>query len=178
MISVYQVLPDAHYQYLEPVVRGTYPWRFDGSPIEDRWKPPEMYSREPMLEKPDIWGIPYSLAFEAHAMRYLGIFLDQTAEQFVLPFEGRELIVPNITYVLNCLDTKRSRIDPVLPHVIHDYVFHAERMDYTFFKIPQTRHSQILTVEGLSGPDDEFKSVVEKYDIKGLKFRKLWSSGD
>jgi hypothetical protein len=37
-------------------------------------------------------------------------------------------------------------------------------------------HGEILTVEGLASPDDEFKPLVEKYELKGLRFEELWSS--
>jgi hypothetical protein len=66
--------------------------------------------------------------------------------------------------------------DPDLPFMIDKYEFHADRLDYSLFKIPQTMHGEILTVEGIGSPDEEFKPLVEKYGLKGLRFEELWSS--
>jgi len=33
----------------------------------------------------------------------------------------------------------------------------------------------VLTVQGLAGPEDEFKSVVEANKLRGLRFEEIWS---
>jgi len=182
MPSVYRVLRDAEYQYLESVDTDRWlserkaSWRFDGTPVGDTWTPLEMYVREPLLKKPDIWACSDALIFEPHAVDVLQTFLDQSGEQFALPFEDRVLTVLNVTYVLNCLNKEKSDYDLELPHIIDDYAFFADRLDYSLFKIPETRHSQILVVEGLAAPGDEFKAIVESYGFAGLRFDRLWSS--
>jgi hypothetical protein len=118
-----------------------------------------------------------TFVFEDQAAANVQLCLDQAGQQFKLPFEGRKLIVLNVTYVIDCLDKKKSEQEPGVPQMIHKYVFHADRLDYSLFKIPETRHGQILTVEGLASPNDEFKPLVEKYGLKGLRFEKLWSTG-
>jgi len=44
----------------------------------------------------------------------------------------------------------------------------------TIFKIPQTRQSEVLVVEGLKAPEEEFRYTVEKSGLKGLLFTELW----
>jgi hypothetical protein len=185
MITVYRVLPDAHYQRFEPVdteaalkLRRTK-WRFDGTTIGKDWRPPEVYVQQPLLLKPDIWGTfagSHVLAFGDKAADVLQLFLDQAGEQLPLYHEGRKLVLLNVTYVLNCLDARKSKYDPDLPHMIDKYVFQPERLEYSLFKIPETRMSELLAVEGLAAPSDEFKAMVEQEGLTGLQFQKMWSS--
>lgn len=182
MATVYSIWTDDRFQSLEPTDTEAYlnlrrkSWKFDGFPVEDTWEPLEMYSRRPTLKKPDIWGLANTIAFEDAAAAVVQLCLDQAGEQLMLPFANRKLIVLNVTYVIDCLDKKRSKYDPDLPHMIDEYVFHGDRLDYSLFKIPETSTGEILTVEGLASPDDEFKPLVEKHGLKGLRFEKLWSN--
>ena len=153
---------------------GIQTWSFDGTRVRKAWKPLEVYVREPRLIKPEIWPLVNTFALERDAAVILQLPLDQSCEQLVLPFEGRKLIVMNVTYVLECLDTKKSVFDPDLPHDIDEFVFHADRLDYSLFKIPQNSY-MTFTVEGLASPDDEFKPLVEKHGLKGVRFQKVWS---
>ena len=179
MPTVYRVCPADGYQDLQSVDSEAYlaarekSWKFDGYPVGDSWEPLEFYVRRPTLKKPDIWGVADTLAFEKNAVAVLQLCLDQAGEQLRLPFQKRNLIVLNVTYVIDALDKKRSVYPPDMPDMIRKYVFHADRLDYSLFKIPETR--EILTVEGLASPDDEFKPLVEKHGLKGLRFDELWS---
>ena len=183
MPTVYRVLRDARYQRLEPVNKDDFlnasknGWAFDGTSHADDWEPLEMFVREPMLDRPDVWQIAGSFAFEDHAADIVQLCLDQTSEQFKLPFEDRILIVPNVTYVIDCLDKHQSDYDEELPHMISEYSFHEDRLDFSLFKIPETRMSELLTVEGVSSPDEEFKPLIEKHGLKGLQFQEIWTSG-
>ncbi len=56
-----------------------------------------------------------------------------------------------------------------MPDIIDKYVFHGDRLDYSLFKIPETMGGEILTVEGIASPNDEFKPLVEKHGLKGLR---------
>ena len=181
MPAVYEVLFDNSFQSLDPVDRRAFlaerrrSWKFDGYPVEDSWRPLDVYFRRPTLKKPDIWQLVDTLAFEPQARRIVQGCLDESGEQLALPFEDRELTVLNVTYVIDCLDQEQSSINPKLSAMIYDYVFHPDRLDYSLFKIPETRWGQILTVEGLASPEDEFKPLVERHGLKGLKFKKLYS---
>ena len=46
----------------------------------------------------------------------------------------------------------------------------------SLFKIPELHKSEILTVEGLLAPEDEFKYNVEQKGLKGLIFEQIWDS--
>jgi hypothetical protein len=183
MATVYRIWIDDGYQSLESVNSDAYlaarkkTWKFDGHPVEGKFEKLEVYVRQPTLKKPAIWGLADTLAFEDDAAAKVQLCLDQAGQQFKLPFQGSKLIVLNVTYVIDCLDEAKSEfIDPDLPHMIDKYVFHADRLDYSLFKIPETMSGEILTVEGLVSPDDEFKPLVEKHGLKGLRFEELWSS--
>jgi hypothetical protein len=185
MLTVYRVLPDAKYQKLEPTDSGAFmEWagvkpRFDGRPIGEEWHSPELYVRHPLLEKPDIWGalgFSHTFAFEEWATDVVQTFLDQAGEQLPLSYENRKLVLLNVTYVLNCLDHKRSRFVANMPHMIDEYVFYADRLDYSLFKIPETRMSEMLCVEGGAAPEAEFKAMVEQHGLRGLRFERIWAN--
>jgi hypothetical protein len=186
MPTVYILWGDEDCQALDPVSfeeydresrtkkSGVKSWSFDGTKAKKDWKPLEVYVREPKLTKPDIWPLANTFAMERDAAVVLQLPLDQSCEQLMLPFEHRKLIVMNVTYVLECLDTKKSKYDPDTPHHIDKFVFHADRLDYSLFKIPQNPQ-WIFTVEGLAAPDDEFKPLVENHGLKGVRFQEVWS---
>lgn len=182
MPTVYRVNPDRGCQALDPVDQNAFAketeksWKFDGYPVKDAWRPLEVYVREVTLKKPDIYELFRTLAFEPEAARVVQLCLDQSCEQLLLPFEGRDLIVANVTYVIDVLDKKKSEYDPTFPHIIEKFVFHKERLDNSLFSIPETRVNGIIyTVEGIDDPDREFKPLVEKHKLKGLKFREIYS---
>lgn len=182
MPKVYKIWADSDCQSAESVDSEQYlrecgvgSWKFDGTPIGDTWQPLEFYIRRPTLKKPDIWQVGRTLAFEPHAAKILSTCLEKAGELFKLPFHGRELTVVNITYVIECLDLTRSEYDQDLPHIIDKYVFYEDRLDYPLFKIPQNT-AMTFTVEGLASPDDEFKPLIEKHNLKGLRFDEVWSS--
>ncbi len=98
-----------------------------------------------------------------------------------LPFNGHEYGILNITDCVNCLDDVRSEWvlgkDTGKRIRIERYVFFPDRFsESTLFKIPETRRGQLLTVEGVADPEQEFKPTVEKLGLTGLKFEPLWSS--
>jgi len=169
----YQDLQSVNYEEFSAARKNT--WKFDGKPVKHKFEKVEMYVRQPNLDKPDIWQLMNTMAFEDDAASKLQLCLDQAGQQFKLPFQGRKLVVLNVTYVIDCLDKKRSDYDPDLPHMIDKYVFHEDRLDYSLFKIPETVYGDILTVEGLASPDDEFKPLIEKYGLKGLRFDEVYT---
>ena len=57
---------------------------------------------------------------------------------------------------------------------IRRHAFHADRLpEVPLFKIPETCRAEILTVEGMKDPDDEFKPRVERLGLKGLIFKEI-----
>jgi hypothetical protein len=182
MLSVYRVVADLdNYQYvMADDVGAVMKFRFDGNPIGKDWEPPATYRANPKKPKPDFWGCfanPAVFAVTQQAAQKVVTFLDQSCETLPLECDGDKLLVCNVSCVVNALDQKRSRNKEGLPHWIEEYVFHLHRFEYSLFKIPETAMSEILCVEGLVAPEDEFKGAVEKHSLKGLKFKKIWSGG-
>lgn len=179
MATVYRVLPAyPACQTLATDNPDAVLWRFNGQPMKDNWSPLKVYVPHPNLKEPDIWncfGYRHVFAFNERARSLLHDILDKAGEQLPLDFHGKELAVLNVTCLQECLDTANSKHPDGLPHIIDEYVFQPGRLRYSLFKIPQTPKSELLTVDGLSGPEAEFKPMVEKHGLKGLRFEKLWS---
>jgi hypothetical protein len=136
MPTVYKIWFEDGFQSLESVSYESYSaarkktWKFDGYPVEGKFEKLDLYVRQPTLKKPDIWELAKTLAFEDDAAVKVQLCLDQAGQQFKLPFEGRKLIVLNITYVIDCLDLEKTEFfDPDLPHMIDKYFF--MRIDLT-----------------------------------------------
>jgi hypothetical protein len=182
MLTVYRVIPDLDkYQYImADDVGAMMKFRFDGAPIGNNWEAPSSYRANPKKPTPDFWGCFSNLAVFAviqTAARKVVTFLDQSCEGLPMECDDDKLLLCNVTCVVNGLDTKKSRHKEGMPDWIEEYVFHPHRFEYSLFKIPETAMSEILCVEGLAAPEDEFKGTVEKHGLKGLKFKKIWSGG-
>ncbi len=151
MATVYRIWFEDGYQSLDVADADAYlaarekTWKFDGLPVKGKFKQLEVFVRQPTLEKPDIWGLADTLAFEDEAAAKLQLCLDQAGQQFKLSFDGRKLIVLNVTYVIDCLDKKQIEfVDPDLPHIIDKYFFHEDRLDYSLFKVPKLGTAKFL----------------------------------
>ena len=182
MLSVYRVILDFdNYQYImADEVEALTKYRFDGTSVRNDWEPPSIYRANPKKPTPDIWGcMPFGAVFAVtlKAATELVTFIDQSCEGLPMECDGDRLLVCNVTCVVNALNKKQSRHKRGLPHWIDEYVFHPHRFEYSLFKIPETAMSEVLCVEGLAAPEDEFKGVVEKNGLKGLEFKKIWSGG-
>jgi hypothetical protein len=153
---------------------------FDGTSVKKEWEAPAVYRSNPKKPRPDFWGCFARSALFAvtdTAARVVTSFIDQSCEGLAMECDGERFLLCNVTYVVSALDQKRSRHKKDMPDWIDEYVFHAHRLDYSLFKIPETAMSEILCVEGLVSPEDEFKATVENHGLRGLKFVRLWSGG-
>jgi hypothetical protein len=104
-----------------------------------------------------------------------------SGELLPLPHKAEMLHVLNATECVNALDedttewiygkTTGTRIG------IRRYSFYANRLlEGPLFKIPETSATDILTIEGMKDPDDEFKGRVEQLGLTGLRFEEIWDS--
>lgn len=186
MTTIYRVLPDVNEFQHFLLNRKKTPmmplsW-FDGTRIGEKWVPPHVYSPHPLMTAGDFWGLDArsnTFAVAPRAEDVIRTFLDQSAELLPFVHESLQFNIVNVTYVVNCLDRENSTYWGNLPSSISKYEFHEERIDeFSLFKIPETRITEILTVEGRGGPETEFKPTVEMHGLKGLKFVKLWSDDD
>ncbi len=183
MLSVYRVEPDPDYQSLVPVdaeglaERLNSIWRFDGSEINAHdWGTPQVRVANAEKAVPDIWSAirGNNFAFSHRATRVLQTFLDQSGEQLPLQVGGKHLVFLNVSYVVNCLNKKLSIADADCPGEFKQYVFRPQRLEYPLFKIPETCAWELLVVEGTDDSNHDFKPLVEKHGLKGLRFIKLW----
>jgi hypothetical protein len=185
MITVYRLLPDINnFQSVLTDDIDAWPSSFDGNPIGKSWKSPPCYPENLMKPRPDFWPcvMPATFALASNALGLKGrarpivTFLDQSCEVLPLKCEGvGKLLLCNVTHVVNCLDKTKSEPFPDMPGQFLRLVFHPKRFGYSLFRIPETRMGEILCVEGLSDPEDEFKATVEKLGLTGLRFKRIWS---
>ncbi len=154
-------------------------FKFDGSPLKRRWKPPVLCNRTPKRKKPDLWAFPCRgtpIAFEPQAAELLSDVLKRAGELLPFTLEGRELVVLNVTRVVDCLDAKKSDIPKDLPWVVRDFVFKPKKVTEPLFKILQQAEGTTKVAEGVADPSEEFKAIVDASGLKGIRFRQLWST--
>ena len=102
----------------------------------------------------------------------------------LLPFDykNERYSLLNVTECMDCLNHEQTewvvgkstgaRID------IKRYSFRSARIpESSIFKIPN-RLADIYVVEGRYDPQDEFKSMVEQYNLNGLLFEEIWRDED
>ena len=153
---------------------------FDAMPKSDTWVPPSVYIERPKLKKGnffDFWSTA-SLVVDETTSEKLEPLLELSGELLPLPHENAMYYVLNVTECINALDRQETKwqYEPDTIPIEH-YVFHPDRLfcGSSLFKIPETCNYEILTVEGIKDPDDEFKGRVERLKLKGLIFQELWS---
>lgn len=161
---------------------------FDGMPLpgssdqyfapRDLKVPPFRWSREGD-QLPDvacICGATHALAFNPSIRPKVQTFLDQAGQQFEIPLsDGTVMIGLNVTNACNVLNKADSSFGEDDSKSIEQYVFHARRLNYSLFKLPETRFSELLCVQGIRAACDEFRPTVSRKRISGLKFDLLWS---
>ncbi|MEX1231153.1 MAG: hypothetical protein WEB58_12985 [Planctomycetaceae bacterium] len=184
MLTVYRIIGDVdNYQYFLPddfdAVRTI---KLKGNPIGEAWEPPPIYRANPQKKEPDFWDCTASSG-GAFAIKkgnskipgHLMSILEGSCELLPMECDGEHFLLCNVTIVLNALNKKESRHVEGVPSFIKEYVFHPHRLDTSLFKIPETVLGEVLCLEGLAAPDDEFKGMVEELGLTGLVFQKLWS---
>jgi hypothetical protein len=185
-MKVYRVMPDVNnFQKLFPdddKVWQTQTLLFDGTPRGPAWQAPRVSVLEPLLAKGSFLSLTSgALVVDATAcMAILGL-LEACAELLPLPYKDETLQIVNVTRCVNVLDEDHTKW--VLGKStgqrirIEKYAFKRSRLtEAPLFKIPETRRGEILTVEGLKDPEDEFKFNVESKGLSGLLFQELWDS--
>jgi hypothetical protein len=184
-MKVYRVVADVNqYQSLSPTdeeIWATERLTFDGSGRVKSWTAPEVFVLHPLLAKGDFMHLaPGTIVARPRALELLAKQFEMAGEILPLQHEGESLGVLNVTECINALDEDRTvwlldggsgrRVFP------KSYVFRSDRFtDAPLFKIPPTCRGELLTVEGLRDPEDEFKTLVEANGLTGLRFVELWS---
>ena len=180
MLRVYRVRQDIErYQYFLRADDEPFILEPDCKPRAATWTPPPVFVYEPLLEDGDFYQFGDSILIASpRATEVLRGFFEEAGELLPLPHEGTQYTLLNVTLCINCLDHERSawlrtkagqRVYPTR------YAFHRNRFDESaLFKIPETHPGEILLVEGLREPEEEFRHVVEQAGLRGLRFEELW----
>jgi hypothetical protein len=183
-MKVYRLRSDVnHYRYFLPErEEDALALEMDCTPKEETWVPPPVFIYEPMLKAGDFYQFEGSkLITTLRATEVLEEFLEMAGELLPLPYGGEVYTVLNVLECINCLDHERTqwRLGPDTGEKLgpRQYAFHPDRFSESpLFKIPETCRSQILLVEGLRDPEEEFRYVVENAGLNGLVFEELWDS--
>jgi hypothetical protein len=188
-MKIYQVKVDVNkYQYFLPSdeeIWKTDRLTFDCSPKLAEWTPPEVYVYEPKHRPGNFLSFLMggALVCDPEATEALLDLLEMSGELLPLPYGGRTYHVLNVTECFNAIDEERT--DWIIGEEtkvrigIRRYAFHRNRLpEVPLFKIPETCRGEILTVEGMKDPDDEFKPRVERLGLKGLVFKEIWRDAE
>lgn len=181
-MRVYRLRFDVNnYQYFLPEREEDWPTLYmDCSPRSNNWKPIPVYIYQPKLKRGNFYSYTSgALITDPYATNILRTHFEKAGELLSLPYEEEVFTVLNVTECINCLDQDRTewvygkttgeRIK------IKSYQFHLDRFsEFNIFKIPETCKAEILVVEGLKNPEDEFKYEVKSSGLQGLIFDMIW----
>ena len=144
------------------------------------WSPPSVFIYEPKKQRGDFYNFDSDILISnSKATKVIYHHYTIAGELLHLPYVGEIFTLLNITECINCLDQEKTRwsydVSSNIPLFIEEYVFHKNRFsESSLFKIPETSKSEILVVEGLKDPKDEFKYAYETAGLQGLIFEEIW----
>lgn len=183
-LRVFRVRGDVNsYQALladDEAVWSTDRLALNGTPRASNWQPPTVYSDQPRLLAPDIWTLVgcAGLVFPPPAQERFDLLLAVSGELLPLPFEGEVFFLHNNLQDINCLNVEASgwlHDENGRRVLLKRYEFHSRRLpESSLFKIPQTDTVEVLCIEGLLDPEEDFKAIVEHEGWTGLRFEPLW----
>jgi len=182
-MNVFRIQQDGdQYQYFLPTddSRGFFD-RLDGAPLSEDWSAPAVFIYKPKLKPGNFYnssdGILIADQRATSALR--GLF-EQAGELLPLNYNGEQYTLLNVTSVIECLDHGKCEwltVPSGLRYGLRRYEFRPECIGrLTIFKIPETAWTHIYIVEGLAQPAQEFRAIVSREGLKGLKFNEVWSS--
>ncbi len=125
-------------------------------------------------EEPDIWEVvPGAFALEKRAAYELCASVEETQPVVrQLRVGSRRLDVVNSTLCIDCLDDERTHF--AADGSIRKGSFDASELAISLFKVPQTRDRELYTLDGFDSEND-FKTLVERFEFTGVVFEPLWS---
>lgn len=184
-MRVYRIKHDFNFQYFLPEDQSV--WQTDLLIMDCRskgknWTSPKVFSYEPLLKAGDFWKLGAGMLITTpKATDILLTFLEMAGELLPLFYQGQTFTILNVTECINCLDdtnTKWVYGETTGAKIrIEKYAFYPDRFsESTIFKIPETHKGEILVVEGLKDPEDEFKYTVENAGLQGIIFEQIWES--
>jgi len=188
-MKVFQISPDFAFQTfytLDPDVRGFSEVSYlleltQCSRMLQNWKPLRLAEESSKLKRGNFahsWGGGFII--DTRAIEALRPILEQSCELLpLLPHKGESLQVMNVLDCVDCLDEEKTRraIDSASGMkltIIEEFHFDSSSIrGSSLFKLP--KRPEFFTVTGLVDPQIEFRSVVEREALTGIKFEELWS---
>jgi hypothetical protein len=155
---------------------------FDCTPRAATWPVQKVYVEKPLLKRGNFFSFLSSeFICDEKARNELADVLEMSGELLPLSLDGEPLYLMNVLGCYNALDSEKSewhgRVGP--GGRLKKFVFHPNRIpDVPLFKIPEMPRTVILTAVGAHDKAYEFKTRVEKANLKGLVFEELWRSED
>src|SRR5262245_57645061 len=147
------------------------------------WKPPPVESIDPDFEECDF-SMPDSGALIVHprAIDVLRPLLDEAGELLPVHYKKETYHFLHVTRYIDALDTAATKLHS--DGEIKRYAFNPNKLaDVTLFKIAtQTWKGETILdlelylAEGHRGPDYDFRALLKEHGLRGLEFKKVWSS--
>jgi hypothetical protein len=176
-MRVYEIRVDINrYQVLSPVIDEELSrLRTDGTPLSSTWTPPAVFIADDGALPGDFLSlVGSSLVTTPRGTNALKHILAGAGELRSFPFNGVNYTLTNVTNIIDCLDVTKSVTYPYVEKYVFDPCKLRESRS-SLFRIPQTRHVEILCIEGLLRPEDDFLRVTREHNLLGLKAVLLWS---
>jgi hypothetical protein len=165
---------------------------FVGDKKKDTWiQPKNYYIPNMMCKRGSFLDVDGTLMFStpSDVLKSIRHLLPPETEEIKLDYKKEELYLLNFTYMLDCLDYKKStlwdwqcKITTTISEVksVRKYAFDPAK--FTTNSIFRLKAGNSLPVslycyEGVKeNPEEEFKGFVEKYNLEGLRFDLVWDS--
>jgi hypothetical protein len=182
-MKVFRIQNNAdEFQYFLPEHDGDWPkLRTNATPRLATWSPPPVYVLYPKLQAGALYNLyPDTMILSPGAMTAIGGYASAAGETLPLPYQGQTYTLLNVLECVNVLDHERTvwQTDPQtgMQLYITKYAFHANRLvSSPIFKIPETSMAETFVLEGQWEPHEEFRAVVERAQLKGMRFEEVWS---
>jgi len=184
MISIFRIKNNVNrFQYfLTEKEEDAKTLRTDGSSKIHTWTPPPVFIYKPQLEKGNFFNFNSDILIsDQKATEVLHSLFVEAGELLFLSYKGNDYSLLNVTECIDCLDQENTKwkydVDNSIRLMIDKYSFHTNRFpESSIFKIPETAKSELLVVNGLRDPKDEFINKVVESGLTGLSFEKIWES--
>lgn len=167
-------------------------WRFitpdgeglNGVPYGYKWKTQRFYIDKPLAPKPNfLWIGGRAFVCDEKARRLAGEPMEMAGEFLPIVVDGdpSQYWIYNITNCINVVDADASEWEELgtgpEDRMLERPAFIASRFgEETLFKIPENRGARMYCIEFTGDPEDgEFKAVVEREALTGLRFDLVWS---
>lgn len=187
-MKVFQIKPDFEYQTFytsDPNGPETEreDYSLDGESKLTSWKSPPIFEADPALKTIGNFAHCWDGGFliDVHASSVLQPILEKCVELLPLQrYKGNAYHLLNVLKPLDCLDDLRTKWRIGKKHGkrigIDEYHFIPSKLtNATLFRIP--KRVSLFTVVGRPEAKVEFKTIVEREGLTGLRFEEVWSEG-